>query len=78
MTTFAQHSLSSGWSFKDSDDQSSEAWLPVPVVPSVVQQDLQANGKYVLRHSLSTVPILRVLILFFSIGWKIRLLDSTS
>ena len=34
--------LSSGWSFKDRD---SSEWLPVPTVPSVVQQDLIANNK---------------------------------
>ncbi|KAL4869581.1 hypothetical protein BDV12DRAFT_167640 [Aspergillus spectabilis] len=45
MAKFAQHVLSTGWSFRDSADQSSEAWLSVPVVPSVVQQDLQVNGK---------------------------------
>ncbi|KAL3469367.1 glycoside hydrolase superfamily [Aspergillus californicus] len=45
MAAYAQHVLSTGWSFKDCDDKSSEAWLPVPAVPSVVQQDLQANDK---------------------------------
>jgi len=35
-------SLSSGWSFKDRD---AEEWLPVALVPSVVQQDLIANNK---------------------------------
>ncbi|KAL4907708.1 hypothetical protein BDW74DRAFT_148005 [Aspergillus multicolor] len=45
MVGYEQHNLSSGWTFRDSDDQSPEAWLPVSTVPSVVQQDLQANGK---------------------------------
>ncbi|PLB51612.1 beta-mannosidase B [Aspergillus steynii IBT 23096] len=45
MAAYSQHSLSTGWSFKDSEDASAEAWLPVPVVPSVVHQDLQANDK---------------------------------
>ncbi|RDW87120.1 beta-mannosidase [Aspergillus mulundensis] len=45
MASYAQYIISSGWSFKDSEDQSPEAWLPVSTVPSVVQQDLQANGK---------------------------------
>ncbi|KAL4734822.1 glycoside hydrolase superfamily [Aspergillus similis] len=45
MAGYTQHVLSEGWSFKDSDDQSPDAWLPVPTVPSVVHQDLQANGK---------------------------------
>ncbi|KAL4955077.1 glycoside hydrolase superfamily [Aspergillus filifer] len=45
MAEFAQQVLSSGWTFKDSEDPSPDAWLPVPTVPSVVQQDLHANGK---------------------------------
>ncbi|KAI9376450.1 glycoside hydrolase superfamily [Aspergillus egyptiacus] len=45
MTGFVQHVLSTGWTFKDRDDSSQGAWLSVPNVPSVVQQDLQANGK---------------------------------
>ncbi|KAF9895211.1 hypothetical protein FE257_000113 [Aspergillus nanangensis] len=43
MPTFAQLSLSTGWNFKSSDDQSTEAWMPVATVPSVVHQDLIAN-----------------------------------
>lgn len=39
-----QHILSKGWSFKDSEEP--DAWMPVPVVPSVVHQDLLANKKY--------------------------------
>ncbi|KAL4784913.1 glycoside hydrolase superfamily [Aspergillus varians] len=39
---FSQQSLSTGWEFKDRDEIS---WLPVPSVPSVVQQDLIANKK---------------------------------
>ncbi|KAE8151463.1 beta-mannosidase B [Aspergillus avenaceus] len=39
------HTLSTAWSFKDRDDDSAEAWMPVPVVPSVAHQDLQANGR---------------------------------
>ncbi|KAJ5096428.1 Glycoside hydrolase [Penicillium alfredii] len=34
--------LSTGWFFKDRD---ADTWLPVPSVPSVVQQDLIANQK---------------------------------
>ncbi|KAF5856185.1 hypothetical protein ETB97_007712 [Aspergillus alliaceus] len=45
MATFSYYPLSTGWNFKDSDDQSPEAWMPVPVVPSVAHQDLQANQK---------------------------------
>lgn len=37
--------LSSGWSFRDRDG---DDWMPVPVVPSVVQQDLIANKKWVM------------------------------
>lgn len=36
--------LSTGWTFRDRD---AEEWMPVPAVPSVVQQDLIANQKYV-------------------------------
>jgi beta-mannosidase len=52
MAAFTQYPLSTGWSFRDADDQSSNAWLPVPVVPSVVHQDLQANNKYALLYAL--------------------------
>lgn len=34
--------LSTGWSFRDRD---ADEWLPVPAIPSVVQQDLIANKK---------------------------------
>jgi beta-mannosidase len=34
--------LSTGWSFRDRD---ADEWLPVPTIPSVVQQDLIANKK---------------------------------
>ncbi|KAJ5144566.1 Glycoside hydrolase family 2 immunoglobulin-like beta-sandwich [Penicillium atrosanguineum] len=34
--------LSTGWTFRDRD---AEEWMPVPAVPSVVQQDLIANQK---------------------------------
>lgn len=44
MPKLFQQTLSTGWSFKDRDDTAS-AWLPVPYVPSVVQQDLIANHK---------------------------------
>ncbi|KAJ5116930.1 hypothetical protein N7456_001278 [Penicillium angulare] len=37
--------LSNGWSFKDRDDDSSDAWMPVPAIPSTVQQDLIANKR---------------------------------
>lgn len=49
MTAYSQHTLSTGWSFKDSEDAKAEAWSPVPVVPSVIHQDLQANNKYGLE-----------------------------
>lgn len=53
MAAFAQYTLSTGWYFKDRDELASEAWMPVPVVPSVVHQDLQANGKCVPLRNLS-------------------------
>lgn len=34
--------LSTGWTFRDRD---AEDWMPVPTLPSVVQQDLIANNK---------------------------------
>jgi len=37
--------LTSGWSFKQTDDTSQDAWLPVAHVPSVVHQDLMDNKK---------------------------------
>lgn len=39
------HLLSTGWTFRDRD---AEDWMPVPLVPSVVQQDLIANKKWVI------------------------------
>ncbi|CAK7236394.1 hypothetical protein SBRCBS47491_009621 [Sporothrix bragantina] len=42
---FYQKRLSTGWTFKDADDDKTDAWMPVPVVPSSVQQDLIANNK---------------------------------
>lgn len=52
MAKLAQRSLSKGWSFKESEKESPDAWMPVPAVPSVVQQGLQANNKY-LNPSLN-------------------------
>lgn len=46
MSKLQQFPLSKGWSFRDSEETSEDAWMPVPVVPSVVHQDLQANNKY--------------------------------
>ena len=37
--------LSSGWSFKQTDDSNEDAWLPVKSVPSEVHQDLIDNNK---------------------------------
>ncbi|KAL2821842.1 glycoside hydrolase superfamily [Aspergillus cavernicola] len=42
---FFEQRLSTGWTFRDRDDESAEAWMPVAVVPSTVQQDLIANEK---------------------------------
>ncbi|KAJ5698069.1 Beta-mannosidase B [Penicillium macrosclerotiorum] len=39
---FYRQSISTGWTFRDRD---AEDWMPVPAVPSVVQQDLIANKK---------------------------------
>jgi beta-mannosidase len=42
--SFLEIPLSTGWAFKDGEDDN-EGWMPVPVVPSVVHQDLMANKK---------------------------------
>ncbi|KAI1501848.1 family 2 glycosyl hydrolase [Biscogniauxia marginata] len=41
----SRHGLSHGWSFRQSDDESNDAWLPVPKVPSQVHIDLLANQR---------------------------------
>ncbi|KAI0007242.1 glycoside hydrolase family 2 protein [Xylariaceae sp. FL0662B] len=41
----ARHLLGHGWSFRQSDDDSADAWLPVQRVPSQVHMDLLANDK---------------------------------
>ena len=38
----SRQSLSTGWTFRDLE---AEEWMPVPIVPSVVHQDLIANEK---------------------------------
>ncbi|KAJ5585288.1 Glycoside hydrolase family 2 immunoglobulin-like beta-sandwich [Penicillium hispanicum] len=43
--SFFEHSLATGWSFKDRDDDAPDAWMPVAAVPSTVQQDLIANKR---------------------------------
>lgn len=47
---FLQQRLSTGWTFKDRDSEELDAWMPVPTIPSTVQQDLIANNK------LDTIP----------------------
>lgn len=44
---FKSMTLHDGWSFKQSDDDSENAWMSVKRVPSTVHQDLIDNGKYV-------------------------------
>jgi hypothetical protein len=46
--TFTAHELSSGWSFKQTDDTSKDAWLAVKKIPSTVQQDLRDHNMYVI------------------------------
>lgn len=43
--------LKSGWTFKQRDDESPLAWLPVKEVPSQVHLDLLANKKYIDHQS---------------------------
>lgn len=47
MVKIFEQTLSTGWYFKQVDD-AEQAWIPVPSIPSVVHQDLLANGEYVL------------------------------
>lgn len=47
--SFFELPLSSGWTFKDRDDNSPDAWMSVPAVPSTVQQDLIANKRFYSR-----------------------------
>jgi beta-mannosidase len=42
---FSKHVLSTEWTFRDRDDETPDAWMPVAAVPSTVQQDLIANKK---------------------------------
>lgn len=42
---FFKQPLSTDWTFKDRDDETLDAWMPVATVPSTVQQDLIANKK---------------------------------
>lgn len=67
----SQHVLSKGWSFKDSEGP--DAWMPVPVVPSVVHQDLLANKKY--AH-MSIRVLLMLMIFFFLLELKTPLSAS--
>lgn len=46
MVKIFEQTLSTGWYFKQVDD-AEQAWMPVPSIPSVVHQDLLANGEYV-------------------------------
>lgn len=47
VTIFQATELSEGWVFKQTDDDSDKAWLPVKKVPSTVHQDLIDNKKSV-------------------------------
>ena len=40
--------LTAGWTFKDADDHSEDAWMPVKNVPTNVHLDLIDNVKYVI------------------------------
>lgn len=39
------HDLRSGWTFKQTDDYGSDAWMAVEKVPTCVHLDLMANKK---------------------------------
>lgn len=40
------HELTTGWSFKQTDDDGSDAWMTVQHVPTVVHLDLLEHKKY--------------------------------
>jgi beta-mannosidase len=42
--------LSTGWTFKQADDSSADAWLPVQKVPTNVHLDLLDNKKQVATN----------------------------
>jgi beta-mannosidase len=42
------HCLTDGWTFKQADDTSNDAWLPVKRVPTNVHLDLIDNHRYVI------------------------------
>jgi len=44
--SFSYHQLSEGWSFKQADDKTEDAWMPVKKVPTNVHLDLMEAGKY--------------------------------
>lgn len=44
-TPLASHQLTTGWSFKQTDETSDDAWLPVARVPTNVHLDLMDNNK---------------------------------
>jgi beta-mannosidase len=45
--------LTDGWTFKQTDDVTEDAWMPVKTVPTNVHLDLMDNGKYVLTSNWS-------------------------
>ena len=49
--------LSSGWSFKATEDVSDGAWLSVKIVPSQVHIDLLDHGRQVLSASCGLVLV---------------------
>lgn len=57
MSSFTSDLLTTGWEFKRSDDQSSEAWLPVAKVPTVVHLDLIDNNVYVSNFHFTNISI---------------------
>ena len=44
---FEATELSTGWSFKQTDDSAKDPWLPVKKIPSTVHQDLIDNERLV-------------------------------
>jgi beta-mannosidase len=44
--------LFEGWTFKQTDDTTKDAWMPVKKVPTNVHLDLMDNGKYVVTFGM--------------------------
>jgi beta-mannosidase len=46
-SNFSVHCLSDGWTFRQADDDTADAWMSVKSIPTNVHLDLMDHGKYV-------------------------------